>query len=193
MSKPPPLLPPSFLSLSLSLSPSLSLPSLQPPRTAAASFFSEQQPPPSLPPPLSLLSPSPFLLLAPLWECSEGKRIVEASFFSPPKSSAHTNTGSIITVTGCRQTALETHDCHSGKSERGGRRTGLDPDQLDLDRYPGHHHHPISLADHIRSLLPCLGFGGFHRLSLYWITNSWSDQKKKGGRAWRTEGCEKQT
>lgn len=44
-------------------------------------FRAAVPPPPSLSLPHPLFYPSPFLLLAPLWECSEGKRIVRGSCF----------------------------------------------------------------------------------------------------------------
>lgn len=158
MSKPP--LPPS------SLPHSLSLPSLQPPRTAAASFFSSAAAPPRFLPILFSIR-LPFLLLAPLWECSEGKRIVRGSVFSPPHHHQHR----IYYHRDGLQSDSSRHAAVIPGNQSGWSRYGLDRDQLDLARFSGHHqqqHHPnlIGRSHQIPSALPRLSFSGFHGLGL---------------------------
>lgn len=148
-------------------------------------FRAAVPPPPSLSLPHPLFYPSPFLLLAPLWECSEGKRIVRGScFFSSSFSSLSSTKHRIYYPRDGLQsdcsgdTPLSFREISAGWSAY-----GLDQDQLDLARFSGHHQqqHRPSLIGRSHQIPFCPASFQFRWLSPAWIIDSWSD--RKGGRS----------
>lgn len=126
-STPPPPLPPLSLSLRLSAGSKNSRRIIF--FRAAASALS------SLPPSPSRISPSPYLLLAPLWECSEGKRIIDTSSSPPPPHPA-TSTTDLSPQSGGLQadSSWMRTTVTGGESELGGRRRDLELLGLPLPR-----------------------------------------------------------